>query len=196
MTVCDININLIAARRAQKLRALTIMRCVVYSLMAVLLGVALLYARMLVATHSVAGRISEVEASLSDPALADAVQRINFLETNIGQLEPRVSLLLKVHDSEQAWIRILRDMSGAIPNGVWISQMTSNRGPKEQTLTLRGSAYRQRDIGEFMLRVDKLNWSGVPALGYTQSNLGLDGRPVIDFEVSVPLNRVIGSNLK
>jgi len=194
MTVCDI--NLIATRRAQKLRALTILRCAVYSLIAVLLGVALMYARMFVATRSVQGRIAEVEANLTDPALADAVERIRFLETNIGQLQPRVSLLEKVHDSEEAWIRILRDMSGAIPKGVWISQMTSQRGPQEQTVRLRGSAYRQRDIGEFMLRLEKLSWSGTPNLGYTQANVTMQGRPVIDFEVSVPLNRVIGSELR
>jgi Tfp pilus assembly protein PilN len=194
MTVCDI--NLIATRRAQKLRALTIVRCVVYSLIAVLVGVGLMYARIFVATRAVQGRIAEVEANLTDPALAGAMERINFLETNIAQLEPRVQLLEKVHDSEEAWIQILRDMSGAIPSGVWISHMTSRRAPAEQTVTLRGSAYRQRDIGEFMLRLEELSWSGVPALGYAQTSAGQHGKQAIDFEVSVPLKRVIGSDLR
>ncbi len=194
MTVCDI--NLIATRRAQKVRALTIVRCVVYSLIAVLVGVGLMYARMFVATRAVQGRIAEVEANLTDPALAGAVERINFLETNIAQLKPRVQLLEKVHDSEEAWIQILQDMSAAIPAGVWISHMTSRRAPEQQTLTLRGSAYRQRDIGEFMLQLEELDWSGVPALGYAQTSTGLHGKQAIDFEVSVPLKRVIGSDLR
>ena len=194
MTVCDI--NLIATRRAQKLRALTIVRCVVYSLIAILVGVGLMYARMFVATRAVQGRIAEVEANLTDPALADAVERINFLETNIAQLQPRVELLEKVHDSEEAWIQILRDMSGAVPTGVWISQMTSRRAPEEQTLTLRGSAYRQRDIGDLMLQLEELSWSGVPALGYAQASSSTQGKQAIDFEVSVPLKRVIGSDLR
>ncbi len=63
-------------------------------------------------------------------------------------------------------------------------------------MTLRGSAYRQRDIGEFMLGLEKLSWSGVPNLGYTQANVTMQGRPVIDFEISVPLKRVIGSELR
>ncbi len=194
MSVCDI--NLIAGRRAQKVRALTIMRCVVYSLIAILVGVALMYGKMLVATRSVQGHIAEVEANLTDPALADAVDRIGFLEGNITELQPRVTLLEKVHDSEEAWIRILRDMSGAIPKGVWVSQMTSRRGPEEQTLTLRGSAYRQRDIGDFMLRVEDLTWSGAPNLGYTQTSMNVQGRKSIDFEVTVPLKRAIGSDLR
>jgi len=194
VSVCDI--NLIAGRRAQKVRALTIMRCVVYSLIAILVGVALMYGKMLVATRSVQGHIAEVEANLTDPALADAVDRIGFLEGNITELQPRVTLLEKVHDSEEAWIRILRDMSGAIPKGVWVSQMTSRRGPEEQTLTLRGSAYRQRDIGDFMLRVEDLTWSGAPNLGYTQTSMNVQGRKSIDFEVTVPLKRAIGSDLR
>ena len=193
MTVCDI--NLIAARRAQKQRALAIMRCAVYSLMAVLLGVALLYAKMLVSSRLVQGRISEVEAKLTDPALADQVERIQFLETKIAALEPRVRLLQKVHDSEEAWIHILQDMSAAIPPRVWISQLSSTRGPEEQTLSLRGSAYSQRDIGEFMLRLEKLRWSATPALSYTQASTNAQGRGVIDFEITVPLKQPIGSDL-
>ena len=125
MTVCDI--NLIATRRAQKQRALTIMRCAVYSLIAVLLGVALLYTKLLVTSWLVEGRIAEVEAKLTDPAMAEAVERIQFLETKITELAPRVALLQKVHDSEDAWIRILQDVSAAIPGRVWIAQFTSHR---------------------------------------------------------------------
>ncbi|KPK78310.1 MAG: hypothetical protein AMS25_16155 [Gemmatimonas sp. SM23_52] len=194
MTVCDI--NLIATRRAQKQRAITIMRCVVYTLIAVLVGVAMLYAKLWVATRLVQGQIAEVEAKLTDPALAEAIERIEFLETNIADLGPRVTLLEKVHDSEEAWIRILRDTSGAIPSGVWISQLTSHRGDKEQSLVLRGSAYSQRDIGEFMLQLEELTWSDAPNLGFTQVKTGHREHSVVDFEVTVPLNRVIGSELR
>jgi len=194
MTVWDI--NLIAARRAQKQRALTIMRCVVYSLLVVLLGVGVLYAKMLVTSRLVQGRIAEVEAKLTDPALADAVERIQFLEAKIAELKPRVSLLQKVHDSEEAWITMLRDMGAAIPDRVWVSQLASRRESDKQALSLRGSAYNQREIGEFMLRLEKLPWSGVPVLSYTQANVSQPGRSVIDFEITVPLERSIGSNLQ
>jgi hypothetical protein len=74
--------------------------------------------------------------------------------------------------------------------------MTSRRAPEEQTLTLRGSAYRQRDIGDLMLQLEELSWSGVPALGYAQASTSTQGKQAIDFEVSVPLKRVIGSDLR
>lgn len=194
MTVCDI--NLIATRRAQKQRAMTVMRCVVYTLIAVLVGVGMVYAKLWVATRLVQGQIAEMQARLSDPALADAIDRIQFLEANIADFGPRVTLLQKVHDSEDAWIRILRDTSAAIPSGVWISQFTSRHGDKEQSLVLRGSAYNQRDIGEFMLQLEDLAWSEVPNLGFTQAKTGGRQQSVVDFEVTVPLNRVIGSELR
>lgn len=194
MTVCDI--NLIATRRAQKQRAMTVMRCVVYTLIAVLVGVGMVYAKLWVATRLVQGQIAEMQARLSDPALAGAIDRIQFLETNIADFGPRVTLLQKVHDSEDAWIRILRDSSAAIPSGVWISQLTSRHGDKDQSLVLRGSAYNQRDIGEFMLQLEDLAWSEVPKLGFTQLKTGGRQQSVVDFEVTVPLNRVIGSELR
>ncbi|MCJ7749523.1 MAG: hypothetical protein MUQ65_00265, partial [Armatimonadetes bacterium] len=143
MTVCDI--NLIATRRAQKQRTITILRCAVYSLIAILVAVTLLYAKMWMATSLVEGQISVVEGELANPTLAGAIERINFLEANISDYGPRVDLLEKEHDSEQAWIDILSDLSRSIPQGVWVSQMTSRRGTKDQTIALRGSAYNQRD---------------------------------------------------
>jgi len=194
MTVCDI--NLIAARRAQKQRMIAILRCAVYSLIAILVAVTLLYAKMWMATRLVEGQIAVVQGELANPTLASAVERIRFLETNIADYGPRVGLLEKVHDSEQAWIDILSDLSGSIPKGVWISQMTSRRGPKDQTIAVRGSAYNQRDIGQFMLQMEKLKWSQAPGLGYTQASMNAGGRAVVDFEVSIPLNKIIGSDLR
>jgi Tfp pilus assembly protein PilN len=194
MTVCDI--NLIATRRAQKQRALTIMRCVTYSLIVAVIGLALLYARLWSAARLVQGNIALVEAQLSDPSLAESVERIGFLEVSIADLEPRVVLLQKVHDSEAAWIEILRDTSAAIPKGVWISQMESRRTDKDQAITVKGSAYTQKDVGQFMLRMDVLDWSRMPDLGFTQAEDDRQGRTLVGFEVRVPLGSIIGGELK
>jgi len=194
MTVCDI--NLIATRRAQKQRTIAILRCAVYSLIAVMVAITLLYAKIWVATRLVEGQIAVVEGELENPTLAEAIERIHFLETNIADYGPRVQLLEKVHDSEQAWMDILNDLSVSIPVGVWISQMTCHRGPQDQTLTFRGSAHNQRDIGRFMLQVEELTWSLPPNLGYTQANVSNTGSSLIDFEVAVPLDKPIGSDLR
>jgi len=196
MTVLDI--NLIATQRRQKQRSITILRCAVYSLIALFVGVAMLYARLVVATRMTEGRITQVQAELSDPARAEAITRINYLDASISKLGPRVALLEKVHSSEAAWIQILRDMAACVPTSgnLWLSQLASKRTEKEQVLSLRGSAFNQADIGEFMLNLDKPAWSKAPALGYSQVSVTGRGRSVITFEITVPLDRMIGSDLK
>jgi len=194
MTVFDI--NLIASRRRQKQRAVAAMRLAVYSLIALFVGVGTLYLWMLVATRLTGGEISEVDARLSDPVLADKMARVQFLESGIAGLQPRVDLLEKVHNSEASWIRILRDISACIPSGVWITHFSSQRVDKEQTLSIKGKAVKQADIGQFMLALDGPAWSGAPRLGYTQANPSGGGGTVIDFEITVPLNKIIGSDIK
>ena len=196
MTVCDI--NLIAGRRRQKQRALAATRCAVYSLIVLFLAVALLYARLAVATRLTAGRIAEVDAKLTDPALAEAMARVQFLDGSIAALGPRVQLLEKVHDSEASWIQILQDIGACVPapGNVWLSQLSSKRADKEQQISLRGAAYNQKDIGDFMLSLDAPAWSKAPMLGYTQVGAAGKGPSVIEFEITVPLNKIIGSDLR
>ncbi len=194
MTVCDI--NLIATRRAHQQRSAAILRFAFYSVVAILVAMGLMYAKMWMATRVVEGQIALIEGELASPQLAEATKRISFLETNISDFRPRVTLLEKVHDSEQAWIGILRDLSISVPKGVWIAQMTSRRDDKKQTLTFRGSGYSQRDIGQFMLQVEALNWSQPPDLSYTQANSNPRMRDAVDFEVTVALEKMIGSELR
>lgn len=196
MTVCDI--NLIASRRRAKQRALALMRCAVYSLIALFLGMALVYAWLAIATKLTQGQIVGIEAELADPKHAEAMARVAFLDAGIAKLGPRVDLLEKVHDSEQAWINILRDVAACVPppGNLWLTELTSRRTDKEQVITLQGSAFNQRDIGDFMLSLDKPAWSQAPMLGFTQVRPTRQGRQAIQFEVTVPLTRIIGSDLK
>ena len=194
MTLCDI--NLIATRRRQKQQALTLMRLAVYSLIALSVGMITLYGYMVVETRLKVGEIQDVDAQLSDPALTDKMARVGFLEASIAELQPRVDLLEKVHDSEQAWIRILRDVAACMPSGVWMTQFTSQRVDKGQSISIKGKASNQGDIGQFMLALNTPSWSGAPKLGYTQASPTKDACPLIEFEITVPLNKLIGSDLK
>jgi len=194
MTLCDI--NLIAARRRQKQQAITLMRLAVYSLIALSVGMITLYGYMLVETRLKVGEIQDVDAQLADPGLTDKMARVTFLEGNIANLQPRVDLLEKVHNSEQHWIHILRDVAACMPPGVWMTQFTSQRVDKGQAISIKGRATNQGDIGQFMLALNNPSWSGAPRLGYTQVSGSKDALAPIEFEITVPLNRLIGSDLK
>ncbi len=194
MTVCDI--NLIAARRRQKQQALTLMRLAVYSLMAISLGMLILYGYAVVESRRMLGEIQNYDAQLADPKLVQSMERVTFLETKISDLEPRVELLQKVHDSEQAWIRILQDVAACLPPGTWMTDFNSQRVDKEQSISIKGMAPKQADVGEFMLALDKPSWSGVPKLGFSQVTGRQGAGDLFNFEITVPLKKKIGSDLK
>jgi Tfp pilus assembly protein PilN len=190
------NINLIAARRRQKQRAIALLRLGIYTLIALAVCVGLIYGQMTIRVEEVKGEIAKVEGELTSPALADSVARIQFLEQQTQELGPRVQLLEKVHSSESEWIRILQDISSCIPPDVWIGQLNSQRNDKNQTISLRGKAFTQKDIGAFMLELDRPYWSAIPALGYSQVRSDPNAGAIVEFEITVPLHYVIGSELK
>lgn len=191
------NINLIAARRRQKQRAAALSRVAFYSLVAIVVAVVLVYLQVVVATQQVRGHIDTIEAELSSPGVADKVARIQFLEQQTAQLTPRVQLLEKVHTSEAEWIRILYDVSGCIPLNIWLGQLSSTRTEKDQALLLRGRALNQKDIGNFMLALNEPEWSEASGLKFSQAT-GSSRNTIktFDFEITVPLTGVIGSDLK
>lgn len=190
------NINLIAAKRRQKQRSLALLRLGVYTLIALALGVGLVYGQMTIKVDEVKGEIARVEGELTSPELAESVTRIQFLEQQTKELGPRVQLLEKVHSSESEWIRILQDIGSCIPQDVWIGQLNSQRNDKDQTVSLRGKAFSQKDIGAFMLELDRPYWSAIPALGYSQVRSDPNAGSIVEFEITVPLHYVIGSELK
>jgi Tfp pilus assembly protein PilN len=191
------NINLIAARRRQKQRAVRLLRIGFYSLMGLVALVIVVYLKMNLTVAQVTAEIARIDGELSQPELAKATTRIQFLESETAQLTPRVTVLEKVHSSEAEWIRILHDLSACIPANVGISQMTSSRADKGQALELRGKALTQSDVGEFMLALDQPVWSGIPSLGFSQATGGTMAQAeLVEFEITVPLQSVIGSDLK
>jgi len=190
------SINLISAKRRQRQRSIALLRLAIYSLIGLAVAVLLIYGQMTVNVEEIRGEIAKVEGELTSPQLADSVAKIQYLEQQTKELGPRVQLLEKVHSSESEWIRILQDISARIPQNVWIGQLDSQRNDKAQTLSLRGKAFTQRDVGAFMLALDGPDWSAVPALSYSRVQSGPKVGSVVDFEITVPLQYVIGSELK
>jgi Tfp pilus assembly protein PilN len=190
-----ININLVANRRAQRLRLAKVARISAYGVIGLMVAVVLTYAWLSIAVTMVSGEIREVEASLGSPALSKALDRISFLESQAAVLRPRVKLLHQVQESQKDWGQILQDLSDVIPNDVWLTSVGSRREQTEQRLIISGSALSQSAVGNFMLNLKTAHWCGVPALGYTQT-VRLQDTDVVNFEVTVPLDKPIGSELQ
>lgn len=189
-----IDINLIAARRAQQQRANRMLRGATYGVIGLALAAAGLFAWITLAIHTAEAQISQCEAKLTDPKLARALERIEALEAENREMAPKVELLEKVRLSQRQWIQVLEDVSACIPEDVWLSSITSRRDMKGQVLKIAGSALTQHDVGDFMLNLKATSWARPPELGFTQS-VKSAGQTVINFEISVPLKKAIGSDL-
>jgi Tfp pilus assembly protein PilN len=190
-----ININLIAGRRAQRLRIAKLARFSAYGVVGLVVALIMVYAWLSIAVTMLTGEIREVEAKLNSPQLVRALNRITFLESQASVLRPRVKLLQQVQQSQKDWGQVLQDLSDVIPNDVWLTSVASRREQEEQKLIIGGSALSQAAVGNFMLNLKAARWCGLPALGYTQT-VRLQGTPVVNFEVTVPLQKPIGSEIQ
>ena len=191
-----ININLVANRRAQRLRIAKLARISGYGVLGLMLAVVLTYAWLSIAIALVNSEVREVDARLGDPKLMGALNRITFLESQAAVLRPRVKLLEQVQQSQTDWGQILDDLSKEIPNDVWLTSLASRREQKEQKLVIGGSAMSQRAVGNFMLNLKRGRWCSMPSLGYTQTLRVQRNTGVVNFEITVTLEKAIGSELQ
>ena len=191
-----IDINLIAARRAQRQRALAFMRLSFYGLFGLAILVVLLYAWLTVQIRIVSADIVQTEAVLSAPDMQQSLRRVTFLKGQIRELTPKVQVLKKVHDSESRWLEVLHTVGEQVPASVWVTGVASKEGDrKQQVINLSGSADSQRLVGAYMLALQQAQWCG--PLQLLQSDSGNGGRDnnIVDFEIAIPLKESIGVNL-
>ncbi len=190
-----ININLIQERRAQRQRSAKLLRVGAYTVASLALAIAMMFAYFSIAVSIAQGEIVECAAKLHDPKFQSQLQRIAYLEHSCAELQPRVKLLQAVHDSQRAWIDVFNDLSRCIPNSVWLTNVQSRRDQSGQSLSIAGSALSQRAVGDFMLNLKQSKWCGDPALNFTQT-VGLAGHQVVNFDITAPINKAIGSELQ
>ena len=190
-----INVNLIAERRAQKQRSAKRLRIAGYTVLSLLLAIGVTYAYFTIALTVVQGEIVEIDAELNNPKLKSALDRIGFLEGRCASLQPRVELLEGVHDSHKAWAEVLNDLSRCIPNSVWLTNVQSRRDQTGRSLSINGSALSQRVVGDFMLNLKQADWCGDPVLNFTQM-VGLLDHEVVNFDITAPISKQIGSELR
>lgn len=193
MTMLDI--NLIASRRARKTRAARLKRLSVYLVLALAAGNILLFAWLSITQTSLQAQIVACQKRLDNSRFQQTISRVRFLEDEIANLNPRVQLLEKVHASEGSWIGILQDIGAAVPTGhLWLGGIVSKRDDKGQTLSVSGSAFDQKAVGDLMLNVQTKLWSGDPQLSFTQL-VRMGEQDIVNFEVAVPLKHPIGSDI-
>jgi len=189
-----IDINLIATRRAVRQRSLALMRLAFYSLFGLALIIILMYAWMTVQIRFVSSQIVEAEAVLSAPDIQKNLQRIGFLESEIRGLHPKVRVLKKVHESEDRWMEVLKDIGSNIPADVFVSDISSRAVDRGQQINMSGVAVNQELVGAYMLDIQARDWCGLLQLVQVDSKRQEVTRGA-EFELTIPLKEAIGVDL-
>jgi len=193
-----IDINLIAARRAQRQRSIAIMRLAFWCLFGLALVIVLLYAWMTIQIRLVNGSIAEVQATLQAPEMQEQISHVAFLDEEISILNPKVRILENVHESESRWIEVLADLGRLAPANVGVNSLASRKADADHLISLKGQADSQHLVGAYMLALQDSGWCKELQLNQTAA----DRQPKdantlrkINYEITIPLIKPIGLNI-
>lgn len=188
-----ININMIAERRARKIREMTILR--VSTLVVFCLTV-------LMVLWNVAAGLVQLSAKNDVEAINDELRKQKPLfeewqhvQSEIAERQPVVTLLDQVQKSEGAWMIMLADLSRIIPGNVVITGMGSNNENDGVSLHIEGIAKDEDAVAEFMLAInERTTWAGKAVLKGTTSR-GTGEKVSKQFNITVPVRGLVGGDL-
>lgn len=177
------NVNLISARRAERVRLSRIARGLIGGIgLTLIVGLAsagTMTLRIMLVKNELAGIQRELER------LAPIRKEI---ETNDGErlaLKPKLDTLNEARLRTHRWWDILEGLKRAVPEQTWLTGISmEGRAETGPTLRMTGTTVSQERVGETMLRLSEQSayYSKVD-LRYTQASQGLFG-DVVEFELA------------
>jgi len=189
-----LNINLIAERRARKLREMITLRWSV-------IGLALLLILMLGLNVTVwfdwQSNVNDLKTQSNQLVELKAEYTVlRKINEEIGKMGPIVNLLDQVRVSEKTWMIILADISQVIPHDASIDGITTMGGRDGMRLRFSGQALDQDTVGIFMETFSQQTLWADPAdlTQISASRNDKDGRRV-RFDFSVPVRGMLGGEL-
>lgn len=181
------NINLIAARRAEKKRLIRTTRRLFLGLAvevgAVVLLVSWIGARQIALNKSLA------QANFRMTKLQPTLDRLALVEKEITALKPKLDTLETAKSDTLRWRAMLQIVSQSIPTSAWLSSIGSASVEDEATITLTGVAASQTLVGETMTRLGAFPVFDKIDLRFTQllDRTGDRATPRVSFEIGARL---------
>jgi type IV pilus assembly protein PilN len=177
-----IRINLLPVR-AKKKRNTSIYQIVA---MSAVLMVAIVTS---VAAHSMfVADVEKLDKSIADneteiKRLQKIIGEVNELDKQKKRLQSQLAAIDKLEKGKRGPVRVLDELSTAIPKRVWVTSFRESGG----SLSLTGSAMDNSDISEFMRALQKTPYFTEVTLRFSNADQR-DGVPVYNFEISCKLN--------
>jgi type IV pilus assembly protein PilN len=115
------------------------------------------------------------------------LQELEELKREESELQARLTSIENLIVSRSPWSQVLYEISRALPEKIWLTELTKETQGKEQILTIEGSSLSKTvDIGKFMENLTKSSlFLEIALLGMTKRTI--DKREVMDFTISCKL---------
>lgn len=115
------------------------------------------------------------------------LQELEELKREESELQARLTLIENLIVSRSPWSQVLYEISRALPEKIWLTELTKETQGKGQILAIEGSSLSKTiDIGKFMENLTKSPlFTEVVLLGMTKRTM--DKREVMDFAISCKL---------
>jgi type IV pilus assembly protein PilN len=177
-----IRINLLpvraAAKRNTSIYQLIAMSAVVFLAVVVGATVHAVYAKKVEERNA---KVAENTAEIT--RLKKIIGEVNQLEKQKERLQNQLAVIDKLEKGKRGPVRVLDEMSNAVPARVWITSFREQGG----NLSITGAAMDNSDISEFMRSLQRTPYFSDVSLKFTQADQR-EGVPVYNFEVGCKVN--------
>ncbi len=144
-----IRINLLPVRAAQKKEKLRSMLSIfVLCIVLVFIGCGALFVQKLGAINSVKDEIAVIDQKNKD--LRKKIGQVKDFEKKKIDLEQKLSVLKKLKSGKSGPVRLLDELSAALPDKLWLTKYTEKGG----SIKLSGVADSEKTVANFMRKLD------------------------------------------
>jgi Tfp pilus assembly protein PilN len=180
------NINLIAARRAERVRLTKIAKGLIGAIGVTVVVGTVSAAMMTVRVVMVRGEIAGIDRELA--TLAPIRKEIEANEKERLVLQPKLAALGEARKRTRRWYDIMEGLKRAVPEETWLNSLSVEVSPDaNQSIRLDGTTTTQERVGETMLRMaQQPEYFKKVDLRFTQANRTEYGE-VVSFELASQL---------
>jgi len=180
------NVNLISARRAERVRLTKISKAMLVATLGVsalgLVGV-LVVGGQVIATR---GQVADADRELEK--LRPIISEMEADQRERAVLLPKLATLTEAQVQSRRWFGMMEGFKRAVPEQTWLTNVSVERAGENQTLKVNGVTANQSRVGETMYRLSQQpDFYKKVDLRYTQT-LKSQGSDNVEFELAAQLN--------
>lgn len=181
------SVNMIAPRRAEKMRLERDMRRLVLVILAEFVAAAGLGGWVCTKLLTTSSRIADLDVQLA--SLQPIVRQIEGYESDTKKLRPKLELLNKAKDRTMTRYNVLDRLTQSFPQSTYLTRMSTRQAEKagvDTVLTLSGVSVSQASIGETMMRLHDIPDFSRVDLHFSQRTT-VDKASALEFEIGAAM---------